>query len=162
MQTLVTYILGAVLILGITTLISVDHTLWQIIMIVTAVAALLASLLMVFLPEPVRGKQDGQEHNQFNWDDIKTLLASRNYAALLLVNMLTDIGTTFQSIWMTVFFADESGLGSLIPLIAGVPALLSILFIYPFGILVDRVQLKWPKNGRLKVVLVGQVCCCIY
>ena len=126
-------------------------------MIITAVLILLTSLLLLFLSEPVRGKQDGQEHNQFNWDDVKALLVSRNYVALLLVDMLIEVGTQFQTIWMTVFYADESGLGTLIPLVTGVPALLSILFIYPFGILVDRVQYSWPKNGRLKVVLVGQV-----
>lgn len=136
-------------------------------MIGAASVAILVSLPMFLLKEPVRGKQDGQEGKQFNWSDVREVLSSANYVALLLLEVLNQVAQQFLSTWLIVFLTDDAGLsGGEFVIYSAVPAIIPVvIFTYPIGVVTDRVQRKRPVNGRLLVILGGQVrdqTCCGY
>ena len=158
MLSLISWFFGLILTVGILTIIAIDNTFWQLIIIAAAIAGALISLPFLFLTEPVRGKHDSQESKRFNWADVREVLASRNYVALLLLDSLNRVGQVFFTTWLAVFMADESGLEERVALYSGVPAIIPIvLCTYPLAILTDRIHTKRPRNGRLFLLLVGLV-----
>lgn len=127
-------------------------------------ASVLTGLLLLFIEEPVRGAAEpelsdvvtAESSHRFaiKWTDVRELVKIRSWWLLLLLEVLTAGGASLLTGWAFTWL-DTLNLGESAVIIVTLMALGSIAGAIFFGWLGDRMEQRFPNNGRLTLILIG-------
>lgn len=139
---------------------------WRTGYAVIGVAGVLSGLLLLLVPEPLRGASESPlqagrgrsrlVHAAWKWSDVRVLFHNKTWWLLVLSEALEALGIGIFFGWAFTLL-EGLGLGSIAALVVGLMLLGSVVGALISGWLGDRLEQWIPQSGRVVLVLASLV-----